>query len=82
MQAVTVRVHQGSQRANSGQNRISLQKKPALRVPPEKPFESVADRVFEKLQAQIGRSAIKAVLWLLTVGVTAVLVWLGVIKLR
>src|SRR5207245_8759016 len=44
MQAVTVRVHQSSQRANSGQNRIELQKKPALRVPPEKPFESVADR--------------------------------------
>lgn len=48
----------------------------------EDELESVADRVFEKLQAQIGRSAIKAVLWLLTVGVTAVLVWLGVIKLR
>jgi len=43
-------------------------------------IERVADRVFEKFRAQIGDSAVKVVIWSITIGALALLVWLGVIK--
>lgn len=39
----------------------------------EAELEAVSDRVLEKLQAQIGRSAIRLVFWLVTTGLLAVL---------
>jgi len=43
-------------------------------------IERVADRVFEKMQAQIGRNAIQVVIWAVSIAALAVLVWLGVVK--
>jgi hypothetical protein len=43
----------------------------------EDELEAVSERVFEKLQAQIGRSAIRVIGWLLATGFLAVLSWLG-----
>lgn len=43
-------------------------------------LERVADRVFEKLQAQIGRGAVKVAIWLITVTVLAFLAYLGIVK--
>jgi hypothetical protein len=43
-------------------------------------IERVADRVFEKMQAQIGRNAVQVVIWAASIAVLSVLVWLGVVK--
>ena len=43
-------------------------------------IERVADRVFEKLQAQIGKNAIQASMWAASLAVLALLAWLGIVK--
>ncbi len=43
-------------------------------------IQRVADRVFEKMQAEIGRSAVRVAIWAITVGVLAILAWLGIVK--
>jgi hypothetical protein len=42
----------------------------------EDELEAIADRVFEKMQAHIGRSAVKVVVWLIATGTAAVLAWI------
>ena len=43
-------------------------------------IERMADRVFEKLQAQIGKNAIQVSMWAASLAVLAFLAWLGIVK--
>jgi hypothetical protein len=43
-------------------------------------IERVADRVFEKIQAQIGRNAIMALIWAIGVAALAILTYFGIIN--